>query len=67
VTDDLKKQVEEKRQKAFFDGYNKGFAEGQKAAASAKASKKPMKGEQGKKGATPAKKPMINPPTAPAA
>lgn len=67
VTDDLKKQVEEKRQKAFFDGYNKGFAEGQKAAASAKASKKPMKGEQGKKGATPAKKPMVKPSTAPAA
>ncbi len=69
VTDDLKKQVEEKRQKAFFDGYNKGFAEGQKAAASAKASKnpkKPMKGEKGKKGETPVKKSVIKLATAPA-
>ena len=69
VTDDLKKQVEEKRQKAFFDGCNKGFAEGQKAAASAKASKnpkKPMKGEKGKKGETPVKKSVIKLATAPA-
>jgi len=69
IDDDLKKQVEEKGRQAFFDGYNKGFAEGQKAAASAKASKnpkKPMKGEQGKKGATPVKKSVIKLATAPA-
>ncbi len=43
VTDDLKREAEENRQKAFSDGYEKGFAEGQKAAASAQASKNPKK------------------------
>ncbi len=63
VTDDLKKQVEEKRQKAFADGYSKGFAEGQKAAESQKLAKSTSKDQQQKEGETPAKKSV----TAPAA
>jgi hypothetical protein len=66
VTDDLKKQVEEKRQKAFADGYSKGFAEGQKAAASQKLAKSTSKGQQQKEGETSAKKSVIKLPTAPA-
>ena len=71
VTDDLKREAEEMRQKAFVGGYSKGFAEGQKAAASQKVSKNikkaVTKGAKSKKGATLVKKSVIKLATAPTA